>query len=114
MDPTDHKRRKLLISMNKTITMLISSLVIGGTLLCTLPLLKAQETAASAPAAPAPPPPPSPAGILRAALRDLEQARLKLNRVPHDLEGHQAAALKACDEAIKESKAAMKVIEEKK
>jgi hypothetical protein len=98
--------------MNKKITILISSLVIGGTLMYTLPLLNAQETPATAPASPAPPP--SPAGILRAALRDLEQARLKLNRVPHDLEGHQTAALKACDAAIKEAKAAMKVIEEKK
>ena len=101
--------------MNKKITILISSLVIGGSLLVTVPMLQAQQEPGTAPAAPAnPPAPPNPARILNAALRDLEQARLKLARVHDDLAGHKAAALKACEEAIKEVKEGMKSVEEKK
>jgi hypothetical protein len=102
-------------TMKRTTTCLLVGLVLGGTLLVTLPALNAQDNPPVTPPATQPAPPSvSPARLLNAALRDLEQARIKLNRVPVDLEGHKAAALKACDEALKEVNAGMKIAEEKK
>jgi hypothetical protein len=51
---------------------------------------------------------------MRVALHDLEHARAALVKArAHEFGGHRVAALKACDEAIKEVQDGLKYAEEK-
>ncbi len=44
---------------------------------------------------------------IRAAIRELEQAKRELQEAAHDFGGHRAEALKACDEAINQLRQAL-------
>lgn len=44
---------------------------------------------------------------IRAAIRELEQAKHELQTANHDFGGHRADALKACDEAIRQLQQAL-------
>lgn len=44
---------------------------------------------------------------IRAAIRELEQAKHELQTAAHDFGGHRADAVKACDEAIRQLQQAL-------
>ncbi len=97
--------------MKKQLAVLLTSLIVGGSMLFVLPSIRAQQSTNRAAAAPA-----NPRGsghpLLGSTLHELELARTNLANMKSDFGGHRAAALKACDEAIKEVNAALKYAEE--
>lgn len=98
--------------MKTKLAVLLSSIFVLTGALLFLPSIHAQQAATNAPAKPNIPPS-ARAPLMRAALEHLELARTALVDAKHDFAGHRAAALKACDEAITEVKAGVKLAEEK-
>lgn len=98
--------------MKKKITILISSAIVAGSVLFALPSIHAQPAGSNPPAKPAAPQPEAVA-MMHGAIQDLEQAKAKLNKAGAEYGGHKIAAIKACNEAIKEIKEGLKVAEAK-
>ena len=81
---------------------------------------QAQTNAAPAPPAMMPAPPPGPGArpparfrqpqpIFARAISDLRMAKMQLQRSTNDFEGHKDSAIQACDKAMEELQAVMKV-----
>jgi hypothetical protein len=92
--------------MKKNLTVLVSTLVLGGIMALTLPPVFAQT----------PPPTAPPPGVvkkgerhprIRMAIRALEAAKREMQEADHDFGGHRVAALEECDKAINQLKEAL-------
>src|SRR5581483_3392167 len=88
-------------TMKKKLTLIVSSLVIAGTMAVTLPSVFAQT------------PPPAEQKHserhpkIRMAIRALEEAKKEMQAANHDFGGHRVAALEECDKAIVQLKDAL-------
>jgi hypothetical protein len=90
--------------MKTKLTILIPVLLATAGLLLLLPPIRAQQSGTGAASESYP--------AMRNALHDLETARMRLSAAKHEFGGHREAALKHCDEAIKEIQAGLKFAEE--
>jgi hypothetical protein len=99
--------------MNRNLTVLLTTGVLIGALSAGLAFAGAPNTIAPAPPTVAPAPRPGnvsqPSAIYR-AIKALEAAKLELQQAGNNFGGHKAAALKACDQAIKQLELAMETV----
>jgi hypothetical protein len=99
--------------MKRNLTVLLTTGALIGALSAGLAFAGTPHTIAMAPPAAAPAPQPrsvaQPSAIYR-AIKALQAAKLELEHSGNNFGGHKQAALKACDQAIKQLELAMQTV----
>ncbi len=86
---------------------MVNKFLIATIMMSLLTLAPVAVTATPTPKPAAAPVPPEPHPHIRAALRELQEARRELETASHDFGGHRKEAIEAVDNAIRQLQAAL-------